>query len=124
MIEKAETTLGIPSPTELSAQVEEEQRQHGEGSATPTQVVFSLHPIAEHLSSESSGEGQEEAGQDGPSAVGGALGVLSSLSSVVQTTVSLLRKQEVALHPSPSESASVAGKDGDKWRSGRSGVHR
>ncbi|KAF6739523.1 Protein FAM114A2 [Oryzias melastigma] len=86
VIEKAETTLGIPSPTELSAQVEEEQRQHGEGSATPTQVVFSLHPIAEHLSSESSGEGQEEAGQDGPSAVGGALGVLSSLSSVVQTT--------------------------------------
>ncbi|XP_024122147.1 protein FAM114A2 isoform X1 [Oryzias melastigma] len=63
VIEKAETTLGIPSPTELSAQVEEEQRQH-----------------------ESSGEGREEAGQDGPSAVGGALGVLSSLSSVVQTT--------------------------------------
>ncbi|XP_024122148.1 protein FAM114A2 isoform X2 [Oryzias melastigma] len=60
VIEKAETTLGIPSPTELSAQVEEEQRQHGEG--------------------------REEAGQDGPSAVGGALGVLSSLSSVVQTT--------------------------------------
>lgn len=27
MIEKAETSLGIPSPTELSAQVEEEQQQ-------------------------------------------------------------------------------------------------
>lgn len=29
MIEKAETSLGIPSPTELSAQVEEEQQQQG-----------------------------------------------------------------------------------------------
>lgn len=27
MIEKAETSLGIPSPTELSAQVEEEEKQ-------------------------------------------------------------------------------------------------
>ncbi|RVE64256.1 hypothetical protein OJAV_G00144730 [Oryzias javanicus] len=57
VIEKAETTLGIPSPTELSAQVEEEQRQHGEGRGVPES-----------------------------SAVGGAMGVLSSLSSVVQTT--------------------------------------
>lgn len=30
VIEKAETTLGIPSPTELSAQVEQEQREQGE----------------------------------------------------------------------------------------------
>lgn len=29
VIEKAETSLGIPSPTELSAQVEEEQKEHG-----------------------------------------------------------------------------------------------
>lgn len=30
VIEKAETTLGIPSPTELSAQVEQEQKEQGE----------------------------------------------------------------------------------------------
>lgn len=30
MIEKAETSLGIPSPTELSAKVDEEQEQQGE----------------------------------------------------------------------------------------------
>lgn len=30
VIEKAETTLGIPTPTELSAQVEQEQREQGE----------------------------------------------------------------------------------------------
>lgn len=29
VIEKAETSLGIPSPTELSAQVEEEQKEQG-----------------------------------------------------------------------------------------------
>lgn len=29
VIEKAETSLGIPSPTELSAQVEEEEKQQG-----------------------------------------------------------------------------------------------
>lgn len=32
MIEKAETSLGIPSPTELSAQVAEEQTEQGEAS--------------------------------------------------------------------------------------------
>uniref|UniRef100_A0A3B4AD16 Uncharacterized protein n=1 Tax=Periophthalmus magnuspinnatus TaxID=409849 RepID=A0A3B4AD16_9GOBI len=51
MIEKAETSLGIPSPTELSAKVEEEQKQ-----------------------------------QEASSPVSGAMGMLSSLSSVVQTT--------------------------------------
>ena len=29
-IEKAETSLGIPSPTEVSAQVEQEEREQGE----------------------------------------------------------------------------------------------
>ena len=29
VIEKAETSLGIPTPTELSAQVEEEQKMQG-----------------------------------------------------------------------------------------------
>ncbi|XP_033834785.1 protein FAM114A2 [Periophthalmus magnuspinnatus] len=63
MIEKAETSLGIPSPTELSAKVEEEQKQQGESGAEPGGV---------------SGEAS--------SPVSGAMGMLSSLSSVVQTT--------------------------------------
>lgn len=32
VIEKAETSLGIPSPTELSAQVEEEEKQKGKAT--------------------------------------------------------------------------------------------
>ncbi len=32
MIEKAETSLGIPSPTELSVQVAEEEKEQGEPS--------------------------------------------------------------------------------------------
>lgn len=56
VIEKAETSLGIPSPTELSARVEEEQKQ------------------------------QDETETDGSSPVGGAMGMLSSLSSAVQST--------------------------------------
>uniref|UniRef100_A0A8D3CU92 Family with sequence similarity 114 member A2 n=1 Tax=Scophthalmus maximus TaxID=52904 RepID=A0A8D3CU92_SCOMX len=52
VIEKAETSLGIPSPTELSVQVVEEEEEENE--------------------------------TDG--AVGGAMGMLSSLSSVVQST--------------------------------------
>ncbi|XP_023262099.1 protein FAM114A2 [Seriola lalandi dorsalis] len=63
VIEKAETSLGIPSPTELSAQVEEEEKQQGEaGSET------------------------DKAAADGSMAVGGAMGMLSSLTSVVQST--------------------------------------
>ncbi|XP_056294710.1 protein FAM114A2 isoform X2 [Pseudoliparis swirei] len=58
VIEKAETSLGIPSPTELSAQVEEEQE--ADSSETDTVEV------------------------DG--SVGGAMGMLSSLSSAVQST--------------------------------------
>uniref|UniRef100_A0A3Q3K477 Family with sequence similarity 114 member A2 n=1 Tax=Monopterus albus TaxID=43700 RepID=A0A3Q3K477_MONAL len=54
VIEKAETSLGIPSPTELSVQVGEEQKQ--------------------------------QAAEDGLSAVGGAMGMLSSLTNVVQST--------------------------------------
>ncbi|KAF1378164.1 hypothetical protein PFLUV_G00187550 [Perca fluviatilis] len=63
VIEKAETSLGIPSPTELSAQVEEEQKEQGE----------------------SSGE-TDKAPDDGLAAAGSAMGMLSSLTSVVQST--------------------------------------
>lgn len=63
VIEKAETSLGIPSPTDLSAKVEEEAEEQGEG-----------------------GHKMENAATDGSSPVGGAMGMLSSLSSVVQTT--------------------------------------
>ncbi|XP_029956588.1 protein FAM114A2 [Salarias fasciatus] len=59
VIEKAETSLGIPSPTELSAQVQDEQQQAGSPA-------------------EASGE------PDG--AAHGAMGMFSSLSSVVQST--------------------------------------
>ncbi|XP_068187322.1 protein FAM114A2 [Antennarius striatus] len=55
VIEKAESSLGIPTPTELSAQVGQEQVEGAEAS-------------------------------DGPPAVGGAMGMLTSLSSVVQST--------------------------------------
>uniref|UniRef100_H3CQA8 Family with sequence similarity 114 member A2 n=1 Tax=Tetraodon nigroviridis TaxID=99883 RepID=H3CQA8_TETNG len=56
VIEKAETTLGIPSPTELSAQ-------------------------GETCSSDA-----DTAATDGSAAVGGAMGMLTSLTSVVQST--------------------------------------
>uniref|UniRef100_A0A1A7WKU8 Family with sequence similarity 114, member A2 n=1 Tax=Iconisemion striatum TaxID=60296 RepID=A0A1A7WKU8_9TELE len=62
VIEKAETTLGIPSPTELSAQTEEEKQQ-GEV-----------------------GDEEQRAESDGSSPVGSAMGMLSSLTSVVQNT--------------------------------------
>ncbi|KAK2828024.1 hypothetical protein Q5P01_019058 [Channa striata] len=63
VIEKAETSLGIPSPTELSAKVEEEEKQLGDASSE-------MHKEAE----------------DGSSPVGSAIGMLSSLTSVVQST--------------------------------------
>lgn len=63
VIEKAETSLGIPSPTELSAQVQEEQKQH----ADP-------------------GNEADGASGEASSPVSGAMGMLSSLSSVVQST--------------------------------------
>lgn len=63
VIEKAETSLGIPSPTELSAQVEEEQKQQAE-------------PCAE----------TDGASGEASSPVSGAMGMFSSLSSVVQST--------------------------------------
>ncbi|KAK5858898.1 hypothetical protein PBY51_003007 [Eleginops maclovinus] len=62
VIEKAETSLGIPSPTELSAQVEDEQEQAESSSET------------------------DRAKGDGSAAVESAMGMLSSLSSVVQST--------------------------------------
>ncbi|XP_026185144.1 protein FAM114A2 isoform X2 [Mastacembelus armatus] len=63
VIEKAETSLGIPSPTEVSAQVEEEQKQQDDA-----------------------GSEKDKAVGDGSSAVGSAMGMLSSLTSVVQST--------------------------------------
>ncbi|XP_044077404.1 protein FAM114A2 isoform X1 [Siniperca chuatsi] len=63
VIEKAETSLGIPSPTELSAQVEEEQKEQGEASSET-----------------------DKAAGDGSAVVGSAMGMLSSLTSVVQST--------------------------------------
>ncbi|XP_076607003.1 protein FAM114A2 [Chaetodon auriga] len=63
VIEKAETSLGIPSPTELSAQVEEEQKNEGEA-----------------------GIETDNAATDGSAMVGSAMGMLTSLTSVVQST--------------------------------------
>uniref|UniRef100_A0A4W6DQ47 Family with sequence similarity 114 member A2 n=1 Tax=Lates calcarifer TaxID=8187 RepID=A0A4W6DQ47_LATCA len=68
VIEKAETSLGIPSPTELSTQVEEEQKQQGSSPA-----------------GDGSSETDKAAG-DASSPVGSAMGMLSSLTSVVQST--------------------------------------
>ncbi|CAK6979069.1 protein FAM114A2 [Scomber scombrus] len=63
VIEKAETSLGIPSPTEVSAQVDEEQKQDEGSSET------------------------DKPEADGTTAVvGSAMGMLSSFSSVVQST--------------------------------------
>ncbi|KAG7273448.1 hypothetical protein CRUP_032696 [Coryphaenoides rupestris] len=61
VMEKAETSLGIPSPAQLSSQVQEEEKTTGEARGEP--------------------DGQNA---EGPSAV--AMGLLSSLSSVVQST--------------------------------------
>uniref|UniRef100_A0A8C2ZJN0 Family with sequence similarity 114 member A2 n=1 Tax=Cyclopterus lumpus TaxID=8103 RepID=A0A8C2ZJN0_CYCLU len=58
VIEKAETSLGIPSPTELSAQVEEEQKEPAESSSETDRATV-----------------------EGSAAVGGAMGMLSSLTS-------------------------------------------
>ncbi|XP_035289085.1 protein FAM114A2 isoform X1 [Anguilla anguilla] len=61
-IEKAETSLGIPSPVDLSTQVREEESEDG------------------------SPKSEKEGETDGPPSLGGAMGMLSSLSSVVQST--------------------------------------
>ncbi|KAM9450666.1 protein FAM114A2 isoform 1-T1 [Clarias gariepinus] len=63
VIEKAETSLGIPSPTELSAQVEKEAETHGPSSSS---------------------EGNPAEGEG--NVLGSAVGMLSSLSNVVQST--------------------------------------
>ncbi|KAL3042522.1 hypothetical protein OYC64_020452 [Pagothenia borchgrevinki] len=63
VIEKAETSLGFPSPTELSARVEEEQKEQAESSSETDRVPG-----------------------DGSAAVESAFGMLSSLTSVVQST--------------------------------------
>nr|XP_023700674.1 protein FAM114A2 [Paramormyrops kingsleyae] len=66
VIEKAETSLGVPSPTELSAQLHEEE-------AT---AAAAAEGEADH--------GEED--ESGSFVMGGAMGMLSSLSSVVQST--------------------------------------
>ncbi|XP_065143468.1 protein FAM114A2 [Paramisgurnus dabryanus] len=63
VIEKAETSLGIPSPEELSAQVEEEKEKGGSAS------------------SEANKDEEERS-----SGISGAMGMISSLSNVVQST--------------------------------------
>ncbi|XP_072231767.1 protein FAM114A2 [Leuresthes tenuis] len=67
VLEKAETSLGIPSPTELITRVEEEQKQDspsvGEASSETDKVLG-----------------------DGSSAVGSTMEMLSSLTSIVHTT--------------------------------------
>ncbi|KAJ7997069.1 hypothetical protein DPEC_G00225100 [Dallia pectoralis] len=63
VIEKAETSLGIPSPTELSAHIGEDDKQQGE-----------------------TGGETDKREEDGASAMGGARGMFSSLSSAVQST--------------------------------------
>ncbi|MBN3319151.1 F1142 protein, partial [Atractosteus spatula] len=65
VIEKAESSLGIPNPTDLSTQIKEEEKQEGSSS--------SEHP----------GTSRES---DSSSPIGGAIGMFSSLSSVVQST--------------------------------------
>ncbi|XP_066572562.1 protein FAM114A2 [Amia ocellicauda] len=67
VIEKAETSLGIPNPTDLSTQIKEEDE---------TQEVGELNREEASTSKESSGA----------SAMGGAMGMFSSFSSVVQST--------------------------------------
>ncbi|XP_061660333.1 protein FAM114A2 isoform X2 [Syngnathoides biaculeatus] len=62
VIEKAETSLGIPSPAELSAHAEDEDEDEQKGGET------------------------ERAARDGATAVGSAMGMLTSLTSVVQNT--------------------------------------
>ncbi|XP_048853585.1 protein FAM114A2 [Brienomyrus brachyistius] len=64
VIEKAETSLGVPSPTELSAQLHEEDAA-------------------------AAAEGEADRGEESESdssVMGGAMGMLSSLSSVVHST--------------------------------------
>ncbi|XP_077403115.1 protein FAM114A2 [Vanacampus margaritifer] len=64
VIEKAETSLGIPSPVELSAQAPDDEKadERREGGET------------------------ERVGGDGAATVGAAMGMLTSLTSVVQNT--------------------------------------
>ncbi|XP_077361454.1 protein FAM114A2 [Festucalex cinctus] len=61
VIEKAETSLGIPSPVELTAQTPDDERREGGGET-------------------------ERMGGDGAATVGAAMGMLTSLTSVVQNT--------------------------------------
>ncbi|NXU58052.1 F1142 protein, partial [Turnix velox] len=64
VIEKAETTLGIPSPSEISSETEDATRGH-----------------------ENTGAGSTDATDDGSSfPIAGALGVLSTISTAVQST--------------------------------------
>ncbi|KAM4545322.1 protein FAM114A2 [Odontesthes bonariensis] len=68
VLEKAETSFGIPSPTELIARVEEEQKQQDS-------------PSVGEASSET-----DKVSSDGSSAVGSTMEMFSSLTSIVHTT--------------------------------------
>ncbi|XP_067280007.1 protein FAM114A2 [Pseudorasbora parva] len=71
VIEKAETSLGIPSPEELSAQVEEEEKTDGSDS-----------------SERNKDEGERGGGMGGAMGMisSSSMGMLSSLTTVVQST--------------------------------------
>lgn len=91
VIEKAETSLGIPSPTELSAEVEEEQqKQRAEGESPSIASLLIDASRSGSILSCPAGEVSSETdtqAADGSAALGTAMGMFTSLSSVVQNTV-------------------------------------
>lgn len=116
MIEKAETSLGIPSPTELSAQVEEEQKEQGEAAGpvitdineyinlmSLVYVIFMYIYICLCSTGEASSQTDEAAGE-GSVAMGSAMGMLTSLTSVVQSTVSRNVRRSVHISVSDPDS--------------------
>ncbi|XP_024921528.1 protein FAM114A2 isoform X2 [Cynoglossus semilaevis] len=85
VMERAESTLGIPSPTELSAQMEEEEKQRGEKTSVSkrSEVMQEFDCVCVCVSG---GSTTRDVTSDTDSSLGGAMGMLSSLSSVVQST--------------------------------------
>ncbi|XP_074771813.1 protein FAM114A2 isoform X1 [Athene noctua] len=77
VIEKAETTLGIPSPSEISSETRDAARADSE------EVNF----LPSDAGSENPGASSKDAVDDGSSfPIAGALGVLSTISTAVQST--------------------------------------
>ncbi|XP_074740171.1 protein FAM114A2 isoform X1 [Strix uralensis] len=77
VIEKAETTLGIPSPSEISSETRDAARADSE------EVNF----LPSDAGSENPGASSTDAVDDGSSfPIAGALGVLSTISTAVQST--------------------------------------